>query len=118
MISRRQHSPYVVLTLIVLGIASLVGLGYAILTLAGLRPCPVPTCTMITYGAFFAISGISVIAIFRWKRWGVYALVSAAGSVALIDLLRGATTQMDFLASVVVIAIAVAIFRHTWPYLE
>ena len=101
-----------------LEILSLIGAGYVILALFGVQECSVATCRLVYYGAFFVISAVSIVAIFRWKRWGVMALATTAGTVALIDYLQGASTLLDLVASLALIAGAGALMSRAWPDMD
>lgn len=118
MTTDRRRNPVLVLTLGGLELASLLGIGYCVLALAGIQQCDLETCRLVYYGAFFLASAICTSAILRWKRWGVYGLMTTIGTVALIDLLQGVSDTMDFMAVLVLIAGAGVLMRPAWDEME
>lgn len=118
MTTDRRRNPVLVLTLGGLELASLLGIGYCVLALAGIQQCDLETCSLVYYGAFFSISALCVSAILRWKRWGIYGLATTTGTVALIDYLQGVSTLMDFMAVMVLIAGAGVLMRPAWQDMD
>ncbi len=118
MTTERQRHPVLIMTLGGLEVAALVGVVYCILALLGMQACDLATCTLVYYTAFFAVSAICVLAILRWKRWGVVGLATTTATVAVIDLLQGASTMTDFMAVMILIAAAATLLRQAWPHME
>jgi hypothetical protein len=114
----RKHPTLLALALTLFAAVSILGITYCVLALAGVESCTLAECTLVLYGVYFVVCGVSIVGILRWKRWGVYALGSATFSVAVIALLQNAFRMRDLLVGALLVTAAVAVLRPAWHDLE
>lgn len=114
----KQHPTLPALTLTLFGVVSILGLAYCILALTGTQPCALADCSLVLYGAYFAVCGVSILGILRWKRWGVYALASASFSLAVIALLQDQLRFQEALTGVLLATAAAFALRPVWQDLD
>ena len=114
----RQHPTLLALALSLLGAISILGIAYCILALAGVQPCTLAECTLVLYGAYFAVCALSIVGLLRRKRWGIYALGSATFSVAVVALLQNEIRVRDVLVGALLVTAAVALLRPAWRDLD
>jgi hypothetical protein len=116
--SERRRSPALSITLGIALLGSMIGIAYSILVLSGTQTCPLSTCRMVYYAAYFVVSAASVIAVLRWKRWGVYSIVTATSTVAVADYVQQAASLQDFISIMVLLAGGTALISKAWAQME
>ena len=83
----------------------------------GQTPSSAPEWAVYVLVIAFLMNILFVIAVLKWKRWGVYGLGAGFGLIFLMDLLIDPSIIIA-LRDFVVIVLLMVLLRPVWNYLE
>ena len=117
-LAERKRSTGFSAILLSLGIISVLGAIYCLLALTGVQSYH-PTLSqwqLLFYGSWYVVCTISVVAILRWRRWGVYLVGAATLVVAGVNLLAGSVTVQAATLALIVATSLLIYLRPIWRH--
>lgn len=112
-----QHNSETQTVLRTVQMVATVGFVYSLATLAR-AAAPIAEWRLILYTTWFAITVVSIEAILRWMKAGVYALVLATLAVTVTDMFEGVATVGGASLGLLIAFIIVGYVRPEWEHFD